>query len=40
LETQALTSMEAEDRIELLAQSFERQKPYLVQRWHESAIPE
>ena len=33
LETQALTSMEAEDRIETLCQSFERYKPYLVQRW-------
>jgi glucosylglycerate synthase len=35
LETQALTSMEAEDRIEALCQSFERYKPYLVQRWQE-----
>jgi hypothetical protein len=27
--------MEAEDRIEALCQSFERYKPYLVQRWQE-----
>jgi len=33
-----LTSMEAEDRIETLCQSFERYKPYLVQRWQESAM--
>jgi hypothetical protein len=38
LETQALTSMEAEDRIEALCQSFERYKPYLVRRWQESTI--
>lgn len=38
LETQAMTSVEAEDRIELLAQSFEQQKPYLIHRWQTSAI--
>lgn len=36
LETQALTSLEAEERIEALCQSFERYKPYLVRRWQES----
>lgn len=38
LETQALTSMEAEDRIEALCRSFEQYKPYLVRRWHESTM--
>lgn len=33
LETQGLTSAEAETRIEALCQAFERHKPYLVQRW-------
>ncbi|MFQ5991100.1 MAG: glycosyltransferase [Nitrospiraceae bacterium] len=33
LETQGLTSGEAEGRIELLCESFEKLKPYLVQRW-------
>ncbi len=33
LETQALTSAEAETRIETLCKVFEEQKPYLVERW-------
>jgi hypothetical protein len=33
LETQALTSAEAEDRIEALCQTFEKHKTYLVARW-------
>lgn len=33
LETQALTSAEAETRIESLCRVFEEQKPYLVERW-------
>ncbi|TLY16487.1 MAG: glycosyltransferase [Nitrospirae bacterium] len=33
LETQGLTSIEAEGRIELLCQTFEKQKSYLIQRW-------
>lgn len=33
LETQGLTSGEAEGRIESLCESFEKLKPYLVQRW-------
>ncbi len=33
LETQGLTSHEAEGRIELLCQAFEDRKPYLVERW-------
>ena len=33
LETQGLTSVEAEGRIEILCQTFERQKPYLIERW-------
>jgi len=33
LETQALTSAEAESRIEALSQTFEKRKDYLVQRW-------
>ncbi|MEW6542867.1 MAG: glycosyltransferase [Nitrospirota bacterium] len=37
LETQALTTTEAEGRIETLCQVFEKRKPYLVGRWHESA---
>jgi len=35
LETQGLTSLEAEERIEALCSSFEKQKPYLIQRWME-----
>ena len=31
--TQGLTSTEAEQKIEVLCQTFERMKPYLVQRW-------
>ena len=33
LETQGLTSSEAEGRIESLCQTFEDRKPYLVERW-------
>jgi len=33
LETQGLTSSEAEGRIEALCQAFEERKPYLVERW-------
>ena len=35
LETQGLTSAEAETRIKALCQAFEDQKPYLVERWGE-----
>jgi glucosylglycerate synthase len=31
--TQGLTSTEAEQKIEALCQTFERMKPYLVERW-------
>lgn len=37
LETQALTSAEAEGRIEALCQTFEKHKPYLVARWKHTA---
>src|SRR5437867_4612413 len=33
LETQGLTSAEAEVRIEALCQAFEKRKPYLLERW-------
>src|SRR5438034_8658528 len=33
LETQGLTSIEAEVRIEALCQAFEKRKPYLLERW-------
>jgi hypothetical protein len=33
LETQGLTSVEAEDRIEVLCQRFEQYKSYLIERW-------
>ncbi|MGH7168018.1 MAG: glycosyltransferase, partial [Nitrospiraceae bacterium] len=33
LDTQGLTSSEAEGRIEALCQAFEKRKPYLVKRW-------
>ena len=33
LETQGLTSREAESRIEALCQTFESRKPYLIERW-------
>jgi hypothetical protein len=33
IETQALTTSEAEGRIEALCQAFEKRKPYLVERW-------
>ncbi|RMH02994.1 MAG: glycosyltransferase [Nitrospirae bacterium] len=34
LETQGLTSSEAEERIEMLCQTFENEKPYLLSRWY------
>jgi hypothetical protein len=37
LETQALTSAEAEGRIEALCRVFEQRKAYLIERWHEEA---
>jgi glycosyltransferase involved in cell wall biosynthesis len=37
LETQALTSGEAEGRVEALCAAFEQRKPHLVERWHEQA---
>ncbi|MGH7234831.1 MAG: glycosyltransferase [Nitrospiraceae bacterium] len=37
LETQGLTSAEAEGRIEALCQILEKQKPYLIKRWHQRA---
>jgi hypothetical protein len=33
LETQGLTSVEAEGRIEALCTAFEARKPYLLERW-------
>ena len=36
LETQGLTSSEAEGRIDSLCQAFEERKPYLVERWQAS----
>ena len=33
LETQGLTTQEAEGRIEQLCLAFEQQKPYLIARW-------
>jgi hypothetical protein len=33
LETQGLTSLEAEGRIETLCQTFEKRKPYLIEHW-------
>jgi hypothetical protein len=38
LETQGLTSAEAEQRIEALCQTFEKQKDYLVTRWPRPAM--
>ena len=35
--TQGLTSVEAEQKIEALCQTFERMKPYLVERWQPPA---
>lgn len=37
LETQGLTSAEAEGRVEALCQAFEKEKPYLVARWSQAA---
>ena len=36
LETQGLTSGEAEERVELLCQAFEREKGFLIQQWKKS----
>lgn len=33
LETQGLTTAEAEERVELLCRAFEREKPFLVEQW-------
>jgi hypothetical protein len=33
LDTQGLTSAEAEGRIEMLCHAFENDKPYLISRW-------
>jgi hypothetical protein len=33
VETEGLTSIEAEGRIEALCQTFEKRKPYLIERW-------
>jgi glucosylglycerate synthase len=38
LATQGLTSLEAEQKIEALCQTFERMKPYLVERWQPPAL--
>ena len=35
LDTQALTTEEAEDRVESLCEAFEREKTYLVKKWNE-----
>ncbi len=37
LDTQALTSKEAEAKVEALCHAFDAQKPYLVQRWRKAA---
>lgn len=34
LQTQGLTTTEAEGRIEALCETFERRKPYLIERWY------
>ena len=36
--TQGLTSTEAEQKIEALCNTFERMKPYLVERWQPTAL--
>jgi glucosylglycerate synthase len=36
--TQGLTSIEAEQKIETLCQTFERMKPYLIERWQPSVL--
>jgi hypothetical protein len=40
LETQGLTTPEAEQRIEALCDAFELEKPYLCERWKEGANSE
>ncbi len=37
LDTQGLTTAEAEGRVEALCQTFEKLKPYLIERWHGKA---
>ncbi len=39
LETQGLTSVEAESRVEALCVAFEQQKPYLIEQWAKQAKP-
>lgn len=40
LETQGLTSREAEHRVEALCQTFERLKPYLMAKWRRKSMDE
>ena len=40
LETQGLTSREAEQRVEVLCQTFERLKPYLMAKWRRQPVNE
>ncbi len=40
LETQGLTSREAEHRVEALCQTFERLKPYLMAKWRRKPVSE
>lgn len=40
LETQGLTSREAEQRVEVLCQAFERLKPYLMAKWRRETVEE
>lgn len=40
LETQGLTSREAEQRVEVLCQAFERLKPYLMAKWRRKTVEE
>jgi len=37
VENRAVTTTQAEDRVERQAREFELLKPYLVQRWHETS---
>ncbi len=39
LETQGLTTAEAEERVEILCQTFEKEKPYLLKQWHGAEKP-
>jgi hypothetical protein len=38
LETQALTTTEAEGKIEALCEAYEKRKPYLIERWKNAAL--